>query len=573
MLARVRMTMAEDRALTRAVMAWAVLQLVLALWDLPSRSSWENDGMAPRDVFAGLGVNLTPGQGHRYPLFHYALVAIASLPAWLLALLTAGGLTGAALEQRLLQADVMTLIAFAAKALSVAMGFIAVLTLARIVRRTSAQGSPHNAARFATFFAATSVSVAYYARTTNLDGPALMWTVLALDIVLDIRSRPRESSAGFAVLGALVAAAVATKDQAYGAFALMLPLYLVTRMRAGILPFTTACVLTYGVLSGALVNPTGLLARVRMLTGSNSADWRQYERGAQGLVENLRDLALAQSEFFWPWPIVALAWAGVLLVVWGKAARDRRAALLPLAMGVSSLLAFTLIVARCEHRFALPIGLALACYAGIAAESLRAALRRVAPGAGGALASVVLIALMLPCVARYIEVAATQWGDSRREVEHYLAALPEGSRVEIYGLLVYWPRFDFNAPYRVTHVDRRRMRMPDLEHAALPYGDPRTRDADVLVMPEEFAERYRPSTRAEHDAANLGIARAAFADLAQTDGGRFFGALFNDRLPGYRRVLLAEPAFPSILRRLGLGPVEIHGSTGNRMAVFVREAR
>ncbi len=551
--------LAEDRRLAQLLCVWAALQLLVALWDLPGAYGWENDGIAPRDVFGGLAINLTPGQGHRYPLFHYILVTLVAWPAWLFGVLTAGDFSPRAIEQRILQPDIMTATSLAAKAMAVAMGFVALLVLARIARRTwSAE-----AGRWAALFAATSTTLAYYTRTSNLDGPAMMWALLAIDRGLDVlRGGGRRD---LVLLFVLMAAAVATKDQAYGWFALSLPLYVwVARQRVAPGALRAAIAggaAAYAVASGALFNPTGFVTRVGLLAGTNSQDWRQYERGAAGILHNLRDLAAHQAEFFWPWPVVALAWAGVAVALRRREGRGQRALLL--ACAASSVLTFTLVVARCEHRFVLPLAVALSGYAGIAAAELQRVLRA---RANLVIAALALAPFVVEPVGRYAALAATQWGDARHAVEALLARLPRGARVEVYGPIVYWPRFDLgaSAPYRVTHVDPRRMRVPGLQHAALPYGDPAARGADVLIVPEPFASRFVPALDERPVSTFVLESRAA------GDGVAYFEAALAGRVPGYRQALVAAPHLPQWMRAIGLEPIAMQGSTAQRTRVFTR---
>src|SRR5690606_794098 len=160
-----------------------------------------------------------------------------------------------------------------------------------------------------------NLSVAYYGRATNADGPYLMWTALALDrLLLLAQSGKRVDYAWF---GFFLAAGVATKDQAYASFVLTLPLYFVllpllapngmaarrehwafTLRGAG----TSAA--SYVVLSGTLFNPMGFPARVKQLTGSNSQDWKTYESSLFGWWQNLSDIVSKQDEYWWPWPVV-----------------------------------------------------------------------------------------------------------------------------------------------------------------------------------------------------------------------------------------------------------------------------
>ena len=107
-----------------------------------------------------------------------------------------------------------------------------------------------------------------------------------------------------------------------------------------------------------------------------------YARTPQGLLANVIDIGLGQETFYWPWLVVGLCWVGVVLVIFnrgGEGVRSRTFRLLPLCAGVSSILFFTLVVARCEHRFVLPFGFWLAYYGGLwrRQRSSQAWLRRV----------------------------------------------------------------------------------------------------------------------------------------------------------------------------------------------------
>src|SRR5690606_7230827 len=184
------------------------------------------------------------------------------------------------------------------------------------------------------------------------------------------------------------------------------------------------------LLSGALFNPSGFLTRLRMLTGTNSQDWKNYESGPAGWWDNSRDILVQQSDFWWPWPVVGLAWLGVVLAL--RSAPEARVRglvwrLLPLCAGLSSTLAFTLVVGRAEHRFVLPLGFWLSGYAGVAAALLLgAATTRVL----SALAFGLVAAMLGLGLSYNLELLMTQWHDPRRDVERQLARLPSSARVE-----------------------------------------------------------------------------------------------------------------------------------------------
>jgi hypothetical protein len=181
------------------------------------------------------------------------------------------------------------------------------------------------------------------------------------------------------------------------------------------------------------------LARLGLLTGTNSQDWKSYDASLEGVLANAADLFGSQASFWWPWPTVALAWLGVLAALASPWAEPRRRwRLLPGVMGLSSLLFFTLVVGRTGPRFALPLGFWLSLYVGAAlAAGLRAAAKVRLEGAAKVAAAVLLVAGL----HRPVALALTQRGDARHEVERFLDALPAGARVETYGLLVYQPHF------------------------------------------------------------------------------------------------------------------------------------
>ena len=566
----------EDSRLSLAVSLYALTQLASIGWDLPCMYGWENDGVAPRDLFGGLAFNLTPGNGHRYPLFHYLLLALLTWPVLLVAAVRARSWRLPDLMQSVLSVPALTGIALIAKLLAMAMGCLTILALGRIARRTCSS----SAGRWAAGFAMVNLSLSYYGRVSNVDGPYLMWVALSLDRLLDVAERGAlRDYRGFAICAA---AALATKDQAYGVYALTLPVYFVIwpglvrnaamatslhwrRLGSALL----VGAVSYGLMSGAFVNPTGFVHRVRLLTGENSQDWRRYAHGAAGVWANLSDLARSQSEFFWPWPVLLLAWASAFVLCVrpsGSGLQRKSLQLLPMAFALSSLLTFTLVAARCEHRFVLPLGLALAYYAGIAAAVLSGRLPR-------ALRYGLVLVLLVPAASRSLALHLTQWCDGRRQVEAWLAHLPRGSSVETYGLGVYLPRFDRSptASYRVQRVapspaPSKRPPIPGMLEIQAPYGLVAERAPDVLVVTEGFATRFLPS------ANTAGHITSPQTSLFQQDGDAqtFFAAALRDRLPGYSLGFVAETRLPYWAQRLGWTPVHIHGSTASTTWVLVR---
>lgn len=569
----------QDRWLQVAFALFLLWQLASMLWDLPGSHGWENDGIAPRDLFGGIAFNLTPGRGHRYPLLHYLIVGVASLPFLLLGALRARSFAMPDLMDAILDPVVMTGVSVTAKVVAVAMSLAAIATLARIGRRLFGQ----DAGRWAALLAMVNLSVAYYGRVSNLDGPYLMWSVLALDRMLDVIERGDRRD--FVWAGVLVGAAVATKDQAYATLAMpLLHVFVVLPLsrpelyggraahwRRTALAIGSA-VLSLGLLGGGLLNPTGWWYRVHILSGTNSEDWRTYERSVDGVLANLADLWRAQAEHWWPWAVVVVVWVGVVVAMTMATERgglrQRAIRALPLLAGVSHVVLFTLVVARTGNRFALPMGFWLALYGGVAIayglEQLREHPARPA-------AVAIALALLSLSFGRLGQLSLTQWGDARREVSELLQGLPPGSTVETYGLVVYLPHFDTSpeSPYRVSRVDGQALKRRNPLHGATevlaPYGEYAERAPDVIVIPEAFAVRYLPQ-----ETASTAHTRSAVVEtFARDDDGRaFFTAALSDDLPGYRVLKIAEPRIPFWAQWLGADPMNVHACTGRRVWVL-----
>jgi hypothetical protein len=570
--------LAEDRVVSLIALAFVVTELVAVAWDVPGSHGWENDGVAPRDLFGGLAENLQPGHSHRYPLLHYLVLAVPCLPLLLAAVL--GGPLGAeAIRGRVLSVFCMSGISVVARLVAIAMAALAVVALARIVRRTCGT----RAGRLAALFAATNLTFAFYGRVSNLDVPYLAWTVFALDKLLDVAEtgEPRR----YYEFGALAAAAVATKDQAYGSFVLVAPLYLVILPLTRPSPFQPGhfrllakaaglSALAYAAMSGALFNPTGFLKRVGELTGSSSQDWRLYSRDAAGMARNVRDVLEAQARYFWPLPLTLIAWSGALfapLMRRGDAATKLSAPIfraMPLVAGASSLVFFSLLVARSEHRFLLPLGFFLSAGGGVLSDwalgKLSSSARRPAHA--------VLGVLLAWAFASSFAVTLTQLGDSRRSVRALLAELPAGSVVETYGGLVYQPHFDVSgqAPYRVERVGpelpKRRNPLVGATERQGAIEDAEARKPDAIVISEGFANSYLdpdPGIGAERS----NVSRRRFEN---TPVRAFVQAAVDNRLPNYRVARVAEPSFPELFRRLGFAPVAIQSTTGLKVWVLLR---
>jgi hypothetical protein len=388
----------------------------------------------------------------------------------------------------------------------------------------------------------------------------------------------RRDAVLFAVFAAL---AVATKDQAYAGFVLSAPLYALLPLwstRAGargahlrdLAVASGVGALTYAAASGALFNPKGFLARLGLLTGTNSQDWKSYDASLEGVLANAADLFGSQASFWWPWPTVALAWLGVLAALASPWAEPRRRwRLLPGVMGLSSLLFFTLVVGRTGPRFALPLGFWLSLYVGAAlAAGLRAAAKVRLEGA----AEVAAAALLVAGLHRPVALALTQRGDARHEVERFLDALPAGARVETYGLLVYQPHFHgAGSRYQLARPElqavKKRNPLYGAQELVAPEQDAALRRPDILVIPEGYADRFLVEIIDEGPRVTSASLERWSEDQARA---RFFREAVRGELEGYELALEARPSLPGWATALGMAPVEIHGCTARRVWVLRR---
>jgi hypothetical protein len=575
-----RVNGAGDRARAAIRIGFLALSLAAIAWDLPSSFSWENDGVAPRDIFAGVAQNLKPGTAFRYPLLHPLLLGVLCLPVLLPAALRAPSFRMVDLQPAILAAPVMTACALIGRAVAIAAALVALAALGRIATRLAGR----RVALWAEAFAAANFSFAYYGRATNLDGPALMWTALAVERLL---RAGEESEARDLTAGAIFAAlAVATKDQSYATFVLILPLAAsgFARARAarggvwigGLARAAGIAALVYGAASGALLNPSGFVTRLRTLGGPASGDYRAYTRDLAGIMANLHDLATGRERFWWPWPVVALAWVGVALAIAraaagrdGDARRRSRIGLLgPLAAGGGCLVAFTLVVGRAEHRFLLPLGFWLSFYVGLALEAARtqaaAYSERLRSAVAGAAALLLAVSVVAP-----LELCASQWADGRRAVERWLEARAPSTTVETYGPLVYQPRF-VEAAARGVRIARvgpepvaARNPQAGMDERQGRIADVLSRGPDVVLVPEGFASGYLKDAPTGAGRVVPDVARRERADLETTMVVR---AAVAGALPDYRLCFVAEPrlAWPFVTR-------QIHVSVGQRTWVLARE--
>jgi hypothetical protein len=552
-----------------ALLAAAVLHGIPLSWGMPASDGWDVDGVAPRDNLPGLAETYTPGHFYTYPPLHLAIVAVLTLPVTLAAAIRAGSVGVHAVLPVILATPYMTAIAMTARALSFAMSLAIVLTISKVAEECVPAERKRAAATAAAWAATADAPFTYYAHVTNVDVPYLFWAWLAtLALVRAIaHGEPRRLRAT-AVFAAL---AVATKDQAYAAFLLSLPVALgvfvltqrshakaIVRESARALGYALAIVL---VVDGALTNPSGFRARLAFLSGSASKDYAGYSTDRAGLWAILADIVRA-FHLHYPWcflPAVTLG-IGVAASLRPRTPARIAAAFVPLMIAVSFTLSFNLIARRVEERFTLPQMLVLALYAGLGIERLfagfgarAAAIRWPLSGTG--------CLLLVVALGRCVLVDTTMVMDPRYDAERWLRANagPEDG-IEVYGRNVYllrlWPGAH---AARVGPAEEHRSPMPGIVEVEQPLMAIAERGPRFAVVNDCHVWPYfLPSTIPQ------GRITPASLQRKETDAAMFFQGLFAHRL----RYHLAHE---SRIRSERFPRYELHASIGCPIFIFERD--
>ncbi len=508
-------------------------------WGLPVSGplAWGTDEIAPMGpVVYVRRTFVTGGWTHKYPAFHFLLLAVLYAPVLLYVWLRGGFAYPGSEEWPYGLAEpqlVLTALVVIARVVSVLMG-TAVVGLVWIAGRRL---FGERAAFFAAFLVAVSAPFVYYSHTSNLDVPYLFWFMLGFLCYLRLLERPRlRDGAG---LGACMALAVATKDQAYGLLP-FLPLVLLWtwvrqasgstwRARVAALPWRPAGAAVLGfaavyLLAANVVNNwTGYLRHVAYITGPGSAPYSQFAHTPAGHAALLGRTVTLLAE--------SLGVPAFLASVGGVAygiMRFRRLALSLLAPLASYYLTFLALILYVYPRFLLPCVAILALFAGQLLDVVWAS-----TGWRRRLARPVVCAVLGYSA---LSGASVDWllrNDPRYEAEAWIGRhVRPTARVEAYGPPQYLPRFPPG-----LGVDRRELR-------GYVEGKFRVRAPDYVVLTWAY---YRRITADHED------------DFDQEE---FIAHLWDGSL-GYRAVadFQADPVF---------GPSLIPG-LGARVTIFARD--
>jgi hypothetical protein len=304
--------------LTRAILALtAVLFIAGSWWGAPDLG-WAPDEISPADVLLAIQSRFAGGWATKYPPLHYAALAVFYTPFQ----------AAAGFNLIDLDSDAQSQLLLAGRMLSVAMG-IGIVALTYAIAR---ENFSFRAALFAAAVIAVAMPLTYYSKIANLDVPYVFW--LTLSLLFYLRSyrtgRPRDFYL-FALAGA---AAICTKDQAYGFFVLPAAVMILRSMTyrqgsvppAGV-PSRGILVRMAGITALAMaigynlpLNWSGFIEHVRLITGPDSEGFRAYPSTPVGFLHMSRD-AFVQLGHFMSWPLFA---ASVWSVIRAVSAADGR---------------------------------------------------------------------------------------------------------------------------------------------------------------------------------------------------------------------------------------------------------
>jgi hypothetical protein len=233
---------------------------------------------------------------------------------------------------------------------------------------------------------------------------------------------------------------------------------------------------------------------------------------------------------------------------------DRARAVMPLVAAASYKLVFLLGARRTEDRFLLPLAILSFPYAAFALEAWLARARSaVLPYAAFAVA-------LAPALLAVASVDATLLADPRYAAERFLASLPAGTRVEVYGGSHFIPRIP-------AQIDAVRISLDDPAARSHAYrvtdvqGDPNAidlRHPGYVVLGAEHSHLFPPGY-----APTARFGTVEFTDAATF---RFFYALTTGQLD-YAPVLKARCELP-----WPLSCRDIHGSTAHDVWIYRRQS-
>ena len=556
------------QSLARNPLVWililaAGLRLAGLFWGLPASDGWDDDGFAPRNFLTALALTYKSGAYFTYPPLHAIFLALLTAPGIVVALLHAPSLHQADVIAEFTKPGLMTYFAVTARLVNLVLSLGIIWCVGEMARLVAGR----RAGLFAAGACALNFGLTYYGQVSNLDVPCLFWGSLSLLCFMRAAVEQQPRRLWFALLSA--AAAIATKDQAYGLFLLSLPVFLLVwlanapraqgrEMVRALLPAAAVGLFLLLLVDGAVTNPDGFVQRLHFLTGPASGDYAAYPGSWDGLLALLSDMA-AWFGAGYGLPAVLLALLGLGLQARPGADRGRWAAgMLPALAILSFTVCFNLAALRTDARFLLPQAVLSCVYIGIAASWLISASHRWARlAACGGIAATALLALHAS-----LAVGAAMLQDPRYDAEAWMRAnVRPGDVIETYGQNAYLPRFPQGATVLRVGMKPLKARNPlhGVTEVREPFDNPR---ASRYIVVNDWWLRHYTEPQSELGGHRI-PSRAQAALYGDVAARAYFQALKGGRL-AYRLTHVAAPA---------AGPwpaVHIHESLNETILIFER---
>lgn len=437
-------TLGAGNVIALALVAAPLFLINLDVGAQPWRS-WLADEVQPKHVMDAWAGRFAGGWHYLYPPLHFYLLTIVNAP-----FIVMSGAGWLSFDDPAVHTAVHVLDRAVSGGLAwltlVAAGLLGALTIDR------------SAARAVPWIVLGVPVFVFYARTTNVDMSYTFWSVVGG--LAFVRAVTRREVRDHVWLGICAAAALATKDQAYGLFtvpalvllslawrdarrastvvARIVATVFDRRLWAGLLSFAAV----YAVLLGVAWNLPGVRAHFALITGEGSAPFRMFPMSARGLEGLAATTIAVTAQTLGPVLVIALL-AGVVRLL---AVRQQPLLTLVLLLPVGYAFTFIGVVGYVYDRFLLGPIVFLAPLAAFGVEPLLAAVRR--PVARFAVAATGIAVLLAPSIALHARIA----NDSRSVAEDWMAtSLDDDPLVVGAGSELYLPNL---APYQ-NRIERR----------------------------------------------------------------------------------------------------------------------
>ena len=415
----------------------AILSLSLLLaghgmsWGLPG--GWAQDEIGSTDITGALSQWFVGGWYHRYPPLHFYLLGLVHLPL--------------IVADRLDMTDFWSLtglgeVARISRALTVVMS-VGTAAFVYLVARTALASV--RSALLASLCWVLVLTVAYFGKLTNVDMPYTFW--FAVSLLGYVRAQTRNAVRDYLLFAAAAAAAVCTKDMAYGLFVFPIVHLIVHRVRTVLrdaqgppvlavlrdraLPAAAATgILGFAAIQALPFNWSGV--RQHYLFISAGGGYQMIDVGSASGQAALFGRSFEHLAWSMSWPGLLIALAGIAYQLWRRRFLVAAVLLLP---AVSYYMTLIAVVGYSYDRFMIPVCLVLSVFAGAA---LDAAWPAGAPRWRTAAVATVLTYMALRTTSINVLMAA----DGRYVVERWIREnVPLDVRIGAVEHVVVLPRF------------------------------------------------------------------------------------------------------------------------------------